>query len=175
MHGEIDDEFTPKGARPSEHHHEEPQRPATTRYLDVSDVRPVDLGLLTDEGVGAQEDLVPRPWPDASDVGTERANAPRVAALLDHVPKPRGPQSWIVGQCLVDEIYIGIDQPRPGAWCGTHTVDHSQHATDHVFVDDQLRGDCAHLPTLGMEEPANLCFRLGGGGHREHPGGRINI
>ena len=35
MDGEVDDEFTPQGARPSEHHHEEPQGPATARCFNL--------------------------------------------------------------------------------------------------------------------------------------------
>jgi hypothetical protein len=63
MHRQVEDEFAPQRARVREHDDEEPEGALAARDLDLADVRPIDLGLLTNEGLGAQVGLARRSRP----------------------------------------------------------------------------------------------------------------
>ena len=84
------------GARPSQHHDEEPERAgATSRNRDLPDVSPVDLRLLADEWVEAQKGFAVWRWAHHRDEATQGALAAEIAAISEHVEKSRRAQAWV--------------------------------------------------------------------------------
>jgi hypothetical protein len=73
---------------------------------DLADVRPIDLGVLADQRLDAQERLALENRAHGSDVLAQRANTARITALFNHLEQPRGAQLWVSRQCLGDEVHL---------------------------------------------------------------------
>src|SRR5580658_1909818 len=85
VHRQVDDKLPPQGARVAEHHHEQPQGALGAIDGDLAHVGPVNLGLLAQQGLGAQIDLAARARTDGGDIVPQRADRARKAARLQHV------------------------------------------------------------------------------------------
>lgn len=166
LHGEVEHELGPQRARVREHHDEHPERATHTLHVDGADVGPIDLGLLADKRLDAQEDLVLRQWAHASQVAAQRTEAAGVPALAKHVEDPRADEPRVLSERLVDEAAEGRhgledDAPRP-TWARTRTT---EDALDDVGMDAELRDDGPAFPVLGEVEATDLGL---GGWHDGH-------
>src|SRR2546422_863679 len=81
LRGQVEDQLGPHRARPGEHQNECPERPLSALHLHTAHVCPVDLRLLADERLGAQERLARRLRAHSRHVLAQRALAARVTAL----------------------------------------------------------------------------------------------
>ena len=135
--GEVEDEFAPERARPGKDHDEEPERAASTTDIDIPHVRPVHLGLLADERVGAEVRLSRWPGPHTGDEVAQGADAAFEAPGDEHVVQARRAQTGVLGQGLLHEGPEGIDDARSWrAWCAR--LEQAQHALDRLWVHAQL-------------------------------------
>jgi hypothetical protein len=77
-------------------------------------VGPVDLRLLADERLDAQERLASRGGPDAGDVLAQRPNAPVEPAGAEHARRA-GVTVWVAGPPLVAALRHAAGITRRGA------------------------------------------------------------
>ncbi len=82
---EVDHELGPHRTRVGQDHDEDPELPRGALDAQLADVTPVDLGLLGDERLDAQEDLGLGLRAHELDVPSQRAHAALVAAPHQHV------------------------------------------------------------------------------------------
>jgi len=68
--------------------------------VSYSHVRPVDLRLLADEGIEAQESFALRNGTDGLDESTQRPRAALIATVAQHVAKPGRTKARVPTQCL---------------------------------------------------------------------------
>jgi hypothetical protein len=85
---------------------EEPESAHTAGNGELADVGPVDLRLLADERLGAQEDLPPRTRADLCHVLAQRAHGATEAALAQPVVEARRAQGRIARERLGDEVVV---------------------------------------------------------------------
>jgi hypothetical protein len=165
VHRQVEHEFAPQRPRVRQHHHEEPQSALAAGDGHRAGVRPVDLGLLADERLGAQVHFAPRWGPQRDHVLAQRARSALETALPQHVVKPRRPQPRVARQRLRDEVAVGIAKPRARR-AGCVPIADPERAPDYVGVQAELCGDGAHAPVLGEVQADDLGLLFGGGGHR---------
>src|SRR5688500_12416889 len=113
MNREVEDKLAPQRTRVRQDHDEQPERALAARHRDLADVCPVDLRLLADEGLCAQEDLTAGPWADFGDELAERAHGAGVATVLDHVVEASRAQARVALESLSDERPVRVDEPGP--------------------------------------------------------------
>ncbi len=163
---QVDDELGPHGARIREHHHERPERAVSAGHRQRTDVRPVDLRLLSRERLGAQEHLVSRRRTRLAHIAAQRANTALVAALDEHVLDARRYQPRVARERLVDEGDVRIEHPRVGPRAARLGPEAAEHPHHHVEVHPELRGDRAAFPVLReVQTPDLRGYRLTDG-HR---------
>src|ERR1039458_2054013 len=112
MDAEVKAEFTPHGAGPRQDHDKQPQGATATRHRDGTDMRPVDLSLLADERVEAQEGFAVWRWAHHRNEATQGALTPTKAAVADHVQNSRRAQARVSEKGLLDESFVGRHQER---------------------------------------------------------------
>jgi hypothetical protein len=174
VHGGVEAEFAPHGARPCQHHDEEPQRAgAASRNWDLPDMRPVDLGLFADERVEAQEGFVGWRGTHRRDKAPQGAFAAEIATLFDHVENPGRAQAWILLERLLDESVVRCNQERRSRWTQLWR-EQPENAPYNIVMDAKLGGDRAYFPMLGVKQPRDLRLDFGGDGHGRPPGMRLS-
>jgi hypothetical protein len=148
----------------------------------MTEVCPVDLGLLAWQSAQTQKGFGLWTWSQACDEMPEVMGAAAVTALVHHYVQPAGGQHWKLFQGLVDEGQVRIDPRRawPQAdWWQTGLGEHPLHRST-IYVE--LPGDGGRRPFLDVEiaQDLSLAFRgdrhdrvvLGEVGRRfEGPGG----
>ena len=161
---EVEHELGPHRARVGQHHDEDPELARGVLDAQLADVAPVDLGLLADERLDAQEDLALGRRAHELDVPSQRAHAAVVAALHEHVVQAGGAQPRVLRQRLGDEGLVGeqrrghLDSRHRVGEHGrrTRTLAEAEHALDGLMVLAELRHDGADLPVLGEVEATDL-------------------
>src|SRR3984893_10273716 len=182
LHAGIEEEAQKDLARIAQHHDEGHQRPARAADHEMTEVCPVDLGLLAWQSAQTQKGFGLWTWSQACDEVPEVVGAASVTPLVHHYVQPAGGQHWKLFQGLVDEGQVRID-PRwawPQAdWWQTGLGEHPLHRST-IYVE--LPGDGGRRPFLDVEiaQDLSLAFRgdrhdrvvLGEVGRRfEGPGG----
>src|SRR5262249_13283736 len=120
VHRHVEAKFAPCGARPREHHQEEPQGAcAAAGYGGLPHVRPVNLGLLAYEWVKTQERFAFGFRADALHEAAERARAALEAPRAHHIQKARRAQVGISLQLLGNKARIARDQSSLATWLTT--------------------------------------------------------
>ena len=127
----------------------------TSGHRDLAHVGPVDLGDLPGERFDVEVGPA-GPWPHLAHVAAEAAQAPGVAARPDHVEQPRGDQTRILLERLIDERHVRIQQ-RAGWFCRPRLgAEASQDPLDDVEVNAELGGNGPAPPVLGEVQPPDL-------------------
>ena len=108
----VVEELQPRHSRPTQRHHERVQRAPRSSDLDVAEVPPVDLGLLTRDHVQPGERLGLGPGPDLGDEPTKVRLAALVAPIAHHVKQARGVELGILGQGRFDEGKERVEHAR---------------------------------------------------------------
>src|SRR5712691_2700910 len=166
LRGQVEDQLGPRRARPGEHQHECPERPLSALDLHSAHVCPVDLSLLADERLGAQERLARRLRAHSRHVLAQRALAARVTALAHHVEESRSAEPGITRERLSDELRIRRTQPRRQRRGLSKRREESHHPAHDVGVYPELLADRAHRPVLGEVQSPDLPLHLRWHGHR---------
>ena len=135
--------------RVAEHQHERHQGAFGAPDGELSEVRPVDLALLTRKGAKPQIRFTGPARAQLRDAVAEVVGAAGVAPCLDHVEQPRGGEGGESLQRLGDEPHVGVEL-RGSARAPALAFDPclAQDPLDGGVVDAELRGDGAHPPVL---------------------------
>jgi hypothetical protein len=112
LHAGIEEEAQKDLARIAQHNDEGHQWPARAADHEMTEVCPVDLGLLAWQSAQTQKGFGLRAWSQAGDEMPEVMGAAAVAAFVHHHVQPAGGQHWKLFQGLVDEGQIRIDPGR---------------------------------------------------------------
>ena len=168
--GQVPDALGEEHPRPTQHHHEEPQITAPAGHVALPDEGPIDLSLLADEILQAQEGAAARDRAHPRDVATQGAHRALVATVFQHVVEARRAQPRVALQRLGDEVHVERNARLAGV-CRDHPSWRSEprHAKHPVVMDAQLRLDRADLPVLGEEEATDLGLGLGRESHSAPP------
>ena len=134
---------------------------------------PVDLSLLANQRVEAQESFAGWRRTHRRDKATQGALAAAIAALLDHVEDPGRAQSRIFEKRLLDEFVVRRNQERHPLWARLWR-DQPEDAPYDIVMDTKLGGNRAYFPVLDGKEPSDLRLDLGRDGHRRPPGMRLS-
>jgi hypothetical protein len=105
----VEGEEHVEGAGPAEHHDEGGQGPARLSDLHVTEVSPVDLGLLTGQRRQAQEGLGLGPRPQAAHDPARLHDRAGVAPGHDHLVDAGRAQAGILLEGRADEVQIGVE------------------------------------------------------------------
>ena len=87
----------------TQHHHESPQHALGASDLHLSEVRPVDLRLLTGQRFQALKCLCWLAWPVPTDHASKVIRTARIAARFDHLEQPTRAEARIFLELLDDE------------------------------------------------------------------------
>jgi hypothetical protein len=113
VHPGVQEEAQEDHAAVAEHHDEGHQRAPRPTDLQVAEVAPVHLRLLTGQRAQAQVGLGWRPRAQLGDEVPEVRVAAHVAALADHGVQPRSGERGELGQRREDEGPVRIDAAGP--------------------------------------------------------------
>src|ERR1700730_4791868 len=137
FHAGIEEEAQKDLARIAQHHDEGRQRTACAANHEMTEVCPVDLGLLAWQSAQTHKGFGLWTWSQACDEITEVIGAAAVTALVHHYVQPAGGQHWKLFQGLVDEGQVRIDPRRawPQAdWWQTGLGEHPLHRST-IYVE----------------------------------------
>lgn len=128
----------------------------------MAHVGPVHLGLFSGKGTKPQVGLSHRPGPQRRHQMTERRAAAAITTFLNHNVQTTGRQGRELGQRLLDEWYVQVNQSRRfGRRCTQHAGD-CQNAPHGVTVKAQLAGDGADSPVIGQVQTQDLGTKFRG-------------
>jgi hypothetical protein len=144
----------------AQHHHERHQRPPGAADIDVSEMTPVNLALLTRQAAQPQIGFGFWSRPMAGDDMAKVVGSTRIAALAHHRIQPTGRQLRELLQRLPDEWQVRI-HPRWPWRPGARQPRLFQHPPHHAVVHVQLGGDGVDLPFLGVVVAQDLRLDLG--------------
>ena len=156
--------------RVAEHRHEAHQRTARLADLQVAEVSPVDLHLLTRQRAQAQEGFGRGSRAQGADQMAEVAALTGVATLAHHVEQPAGGERRVLLQGLRDEVAVGLEQTpaqRDPRRCAALLVQDPAHG---VAVHVQLGRDGAHAPMLDLVQTSDPRGQLRANGHAGRSG-----
>ena len=141
-------------------HHEGHQLANGLADLDLPEVPPVDLGLITGQGLEAEVGLCGLARADRGDDGPEMVLASGIAPLLDHLEQPTGAEGRELVEGLIDERAIRVD--HRGALLALRLRDSVllEHSFDRAAVNAELACDRSDSPLLGVEESEDLRFDI---------------
>ena len=172
VHAGVEEEPQEEPARVAQHHHEGHQRPPGAPDLKVTEVAPVDLGLLAGKGAKAQVGLGLGARTMAGDQMAEVVWVAAIAALIDHGVEPGRGQGRERLEGLQDERQVGVDAHRPLHRPVRRQPGLGQNAGDDIAMDADLTGDGPGSPLLYMVVAQDLGVQFGGDDHRRPQGGR---
>ena len=147
-------------ARVAEHHHERPERPLRAADLQLAEVRPVDLSLLTRHRAEPLERLRGLLRTEPTDDAPKVIGPARIAALLDHDVEATRAKPRILLELLDDERHERVDHRRPRRDDLRVDAGVPQHALHGRVVQAELAGDGADRPLLAVIEAHDLRLRL---------------
>ena len=112
-HARIEEEAQKDLAREAQHHDERHQGPFGLPHDELSEVPPVDLALLTRQGLQAQIGL--RLWarPVVCDQMPKVILPPAVTTLAHHGIEAAGGEAGVLLQGLEHKGQVGVDQRSP--------------------------------------------------------------
>jgi hypothetical protein len=167
LHGLVEGEQGVDRARPAEHHDEGREGSAGLSDLEMAEVSPVDLGLLTGKGGETQEGLGLGLGAQPAHHTARLDGRAAVAAGDDHLVDAGGAKPGVVLQHLADEAEVGVELAGSRSGGGVEARGLERPA-DGVGVETELARNGPDAPVLGVEEAADL-GALGLGDH-DRPG-----
>jgi hypothetical protein len=114
MTGMVEAEVDEDGARPGQDHGEGGHRALRGAYAHVTEVSPIDLGLLTRIGLDAQVDLAAARLPHLGDVAAQDRNAVLVTTVAQFENQASRGQFGQCRQALDDVGLEGLDNTCAG-------------------------------------------------------------
>ena len=159
-------------ARPGQHHDEGRQGAPGLADRDAAEVTPVDLGLLSDQGVEAEIRLGGRPRTQASHQAPRLGDRSPVAPGHDHLVQARGAELGVVLEGGAEEGDVGVELAGADLRAGVEAGG-LEGGAHRVGVQPKLGRDGADAPVLGVEQaPDRGALGLGdhAPGSRRRPG-----
>jgi len=153
-------------AAEGQHHHEGHQRATGSTDRDVTEVRPVDLGLFARERAKPQIGLGLAPRTKLSDPRPEVALASQVAAYNDHAVQARGGESRVLLERLQHERNPRVDLGGPMGSLDLRQTRLAEHPVHRRVVHAQLSRDCVDPPPIDEVAPEDLALQIPDDGHR---------
>src|SRR6266516_3834473 len=151
----VKKELEVKGTGVRKRRNEAGEPPLGTADFHLSEMRPVDLSLITRKGAQAQKSFAAT-GAQVSNSAPEGIDTARVAAHLEHLEYPRGAQPWTACESLPDEVGIGILQCAAGDTAAETICLH--RPAYGVVMQSELTGDRADLPVFGVEQMPDLSY-----------------
>ncbi len=168
-HAGVEIKAQEDGARVAEHHDEGHQRAARAADLQMTEVRPVDLGLLAGQRAQPQVGLGGTARPQQRHAVAEVAGTAGVAARLHHAEQARRGQRREARQRLDDERRVRIDHRAACVAVGPRHAGLRQHAAHRAVMQAQLPRDRVHAPALDVEVAQDLRLAFRRNRHRASP------
>jgi hypothetical protein len=166
---QVEDELGPHRARVREHDDEDPERARSAGDGQLADMGPVHLRLLADETLRPQVDLPAWDRPHVGDVTPEDRDPALEAAHPDHVEEARRAKTRVHGECLVDEVDVGIDEARPRRDEDGRRGGGVEDAVNDIGVHAERGADRPAFPLLGVVKTADVVLLLEIDGHEPTP------
>ncbi len=153
-------------AAEGEHHHEGHQRAARPPDAHVTEVRPVDLGLLAGERAKPQVRFGLALGSKLRDARPEVARPAPIAARRDHAVQTRSRQPRVLLERLEDERDPAIDLGGAMRALDLGQPRLAEHAIDRRVMDAQLGCNHVHAPAIDEGAAQDLGLEVRGDGHR---------
>src|SRR5882672_8692494 len=159
FHHLIEEELKVKSPRPGQSDDEARQRTSGTADHDVTEVRPIGLRLVGGEGLQTEECFCSS-RAQTGDGAAQLPDTAGVAAIPDHLVKPRGAKTGILVQSLAQELQIRIENGRAQLFGAMKALD--LNGLPHgVSMQPELQSDGADLPVFGIKVTAYLYAGFG--------------
>src|ERR1039457_5815102 len=110
-------------------------------------MRTVDLCLLDDERVEAQDGSPGARGTHRRDKAPQGAFAAKISTLFDHVENPRRAQAWILLERILDKFVVRRNQERRSRWTQLWR-EQPENAPNNIVMDAKLCGHRAKFLML---------------------------
>ena len=121
----------------------------------MTEVRPIDLGLLAGKHLQLQEGFAPLRT-QAGHGAAQLHDATAVAAVPNHLEDARGAQPRMLIESLANKPNVRIDDGRTQRRCAVEALALDGMANG-IGMNVQFTGNGANLPVFDVKVAANLC------------------